>query len=49
MAFNMVFIASVELIPTIFAATVFGYANVVARLVTMMSSIIAEKEYPLPI
>lgn len=48
-AFNMSFIASVQLIPTIFAASVFGYCNVVARTVTMMSSIVAEQEYPTPL
>lgn len=48
-SFNMCFVASVELIPAIFATSVFGYCNVVARLVTMMSSIVAEKAYPLPV
>jgi hypothetical protein len=36
-AFNMSFIASVQLIPTIFTATVFGYCNVMARLATVLA------------
>jgi len=48
-ALNMTFIASVELIPTVYVAGAFGYCNVVARLLSMMSSVLAEKEYPIPI
>ena len=36
-AFNMSFIASVQLIPTVFAATVFGFCNVIARLSTVLA------------
>ena len=48
-AFNMIFIASVQLIPTIVAASVFGYCNVLARLMTVLSPIVAELDYPLPL
>ena len=48
-AFNMSFIASIQLIPPIFAASVFGYCNVLARIVTMGSSVIAEMDYPAPL
>jgi len=48
-AFNMSFIASIELIPAIFAASIFGYCNVIARLVTMGSSVVAELDYPTPL
>jgi hypothetical protein len=48
-AFNMSFIASIELIPALFAASVFGYCNVTARLVTMGSSVVAELDYPTPL
>ena len=48
-AFTISFIASVQLIPTIFAASVFGYCNVSARIVTMMSSLVAELDEPTPL
>uniref|UniRef100_A0A7S3IE74 Uncharacterized protein n=1 Tax=Strombidium inclinatum TaxID=197538 RepID=A0A7S3IE74_9SPIT len=48
-SFNIVYIAAVRLIPTQFAATVFGYSNMSARLVTMLSSIIAEVPMPTPL
>ena len=48
-AFNMIFIASVQLIPTIVAASVFGYCNVLARSMTVLSPIVAELDYPLPL
>jgi hypothetical protein len=48
-AFNMSFIASIQLIPAIFAASVFGYCNVLARIITMGSSVIAEMDYPAPL
>lgn len=47
--FNMVFIASVELVPTLFTASAFGFCNVSARMVTMMSSLVAELPYPVPL
>ena len=36
-AFNMIFISFMELIPTIFTATVFGYGNTAARVVTILA------------
>lgn len=36
-AFNMCFIAAVQLIPTIFASTVFGISNVFARTITILA------------
>ena len=47
--FNKSFIASIELIPALVAASVFGYCNVAARIVTMGSSVVAEIEYPTPL
>jgi hypothetical protein len=37
-AFNMAFIAFMQLIPTILCSTVFGFCNVTARLATVLSS-----------
>ena len=48
-AFNMTFIASVQLIPTIIAASVFGYCNMVARTITILSPLVAEIVYPVPL
>lgn len=48
-AFTISFIASIQLIPTIFAASVFGYCNIAARTVTIMSSMVAELEEPTPL
>ena len=45
----MSFIASIQLVPAIFAATIFGYCNVTARILTMGSSVIAETDYPYPL
>ena len=47
-SFNMVYLASVGLIPTMFASSVFGLCNVAARIATIMAPVIAEQEYPLP-
>jgi hypothetical protein len=48
-AFNMSFISSVELIPAIIATSAFGFSNVFARVVTMLSPQIAELDPPLPL
>ena len=45
----MVFIASVQLMPTVLAASAFGIANIVANLLSILSSLIAEIEYPVPL
>jgi hypothetical protein len=45
----MSFISVVQIIPSIFSASVFGYCNVAARIMTMTSSIIAEMEYTIPL
>lgn len=47
--YTMVFVAGVTMVPTIFAATVFGIVNACARVVTTSSSIAAELEYPTPL
>jgi hypothetical protein len=47
--FNMVFIASVQLIPTKLTGTVFGYSNVLARSITVLAPIVAEINYPTPL
>ena len=48
-SFNITFIASVQLIPTIIAASVFGYCNTVARTITILSPLVAEISYPVPL
>ena len=45
----MSFISSVELIPSILATSAFGFSNVVARVVTILSPLIAEIDPPLPL
>ena len=47
-AFNMIYICFMELIPTIFTATVFGYSNTAARVVTILAPQIAEVKGVLP-
>ena len=47
-SFNTVYLASVGLIPTMFASSVFGFCNVSARCFTIMSPVIAEQDAPLP-
>ena len=47
-SFNTSFLASVDLVPTIFSATIFGFCNVAARFFTIFSSEIAEQDYPFP-
>lgn len=41
-AFNMCFIANVQLIPTLFASTVFGICNVISRSITIAAPLVAE-------
>ena len=48
-AFNITYIGSVKLIPTLFAASVFGFSNVVARTVTIFAPVVAEIEGTFPI
>ena len=47
--FNMVFIAYMQLIPTIFVSSVFGIGNFSARLLTAFSPLFAELQYPIPL
>lgn len=47
-AFNMIYICFMQLIPTIFTATVFGYANIVARVFTILAPEIAEMKNIFP-
>jgi len=47
-SFNTVYLASVGLIPTMFASSVFGLCNVAARLVTIAAPVVAEQAYPAP-
>ena len=47
--FNMVYIASVALIPPLFASSVWGINNTVARLCSMLAPEIAELAYPTPL
>ena len=48
-ALNLNFIISIQVVPTIFASSAFGIANFLARAITIMSSLIAEIEYPYPL
>ena len=41
-AFNMNYISFMSLIPTVFVATVFGYANIMSRGVTILAPQVAE-------
>ena len=43
------YISSVQLVPTIFAASVFGVCNVSARTITILSPMVAEIDYPVPL
>jgi hypothetical protein len=47
-AFNLVYLANVDVFPTLFAATALGFCNFFARLFTVMSPQIAERPPPLP-
>ena len=47
--FNCCFVASIELMPTIFSASAFGLCNVTARTATILSPIIAQMNYPTPL
>lgn len=47
-SFSMVFICFMELIPTIFVATLFGYGNFTARMVTVLAPEIAQIKGVLP-
>ena len=48
-SFNMSFIAFVQLIPTIYSTTLFGFANFCARIVTMIAPVVAVLNYPVPL
>ena len=47
--FNMVFISVVQLTPTMFTASIFGFCNVTARMVTVLAPEIIELPNPTPI
>ena len=47
-SFNTVFLASVDLIPTIFSSSIFGFCNFAARIITITAPVIAEQDAPLP-
>lgn len=47
--FNMVFIAYMQLIPTIFTSSVFGIGNFTARMLSAFSPLFAEMSYPVPL
>lgn len=48
-AFNICYIVSVKLIPTLYAASVFGFCNVMARSVTIAAPVVAEIDGTTPI
>ena len=47
-AFNLAFLANSELFPSLYRSTCFGVCNFVARLVTILSPMIAETSNPYP-
>ena len=47
-AFQIVYIIGVKIIPSIFAARAFGVTNVCARTFTILSPLMAEVDYPVP-
>ena len=47
--FNIVYIASVGLIPPMFAASVWGINNTAGRLSTMLAPQVSELAYPIPL
>ena len=47
-AFNLVYLANRALFPSLFLATCFGACNFTARIVTVLSPMVAEVQYPYP-
>ena len=47
-SFSLAYLGSMNLIPTIFSSSLFGFSNCMARGVTMVSPLIAELPYPVP-
>ena len=45
---NNICTASVQLVPTMFSSTIFGYSNVVGRTVTILAPQVAETYFPTP-
>ena len=45
---TMVYISNVDLIPVMLSTTVFGFWNVIVRIINSMSSLFAEMEEPTP-
>mmetsp|Transcript_490 Transcript_490/g.962 ORF Transcript_490/g.962 Transcript_490/m.962 type:complete len:120 (+) Transcript_490:1236-1595(+) len=43
--YSMLYVAAVTMFPTVFAASIFGYCNLIARFFTIFSSIVAETDY----
>jgi hypothetical protein len=47
-AFVLVYVCSLDVFPTLFCATALGICNFLARILTILSPEIAEREAPLP-
>ena len=47
--FNSCYLGFVQLIPTLYSSSAFGYGNVVARTITILAPLIAEKQHPYPL
>ena len=47
--FNTCFICFVQLIPTLYASSAFGFCNILARTLTILSPYLAEQNHPIPI
>jgi len=47
-AFVIVYVATVDVFPTLFCATAIGFCNFFARVATILAPLIAEKQPPLP-
>lgn len=48
-SYVMVFVAFVQLIPSLYNSSVFGISNLVARIITILAPMVAEQPHPTPI
>lgn len=48
-AFNLIYVCYMQLVPTVFAATVFGAGNTVSRVVTIVAPVVAKIEGVFPL
>lgn len=46
--YNILYVGYVKLLPTVYNNTAFGYSQIVANSVSMMSPVVANLKYPMP-